>query len=439
MQWTPRSIMCGIVFFLTLTFLSICYAGYDAVTFPESDKPGELIYRAEWRIWIPDGVKTLRGVIVHQHGCGLGSCDSGRTAVDDLHWQSLAKKHDCALIGVSYRQDGPCEAWCHPQNGSARSFLAALDHFGKKNGHPELNVVPWAMWGHSGGGHWCGSMVQLYPERIVGAWLRSGHPDCVGNTFEKLPLSDAAKATPIILNLGLLEKKGTNKQFNGIWSRAIPYVLTMRKAGAMLGVLVDPKTSHECGNSRYPAIRFLDICLTQRLPEKAGTAVLRPMPQGLVKNTECLMKMNLDEFTEHGLWYPSADFFLCCRQYSKTATIDDTTPPPPPSSLSFDHKTKILKWEANADPESGLASFRILRNGVEIARIPEKPNNRFGLSLFQGLSYSDTPVPPVAKMEYCDTSAPDGLPSPQYRVSTVNTVGLESDGITFPILKTESR
>jgi len=35
-----------------------------------SDRKGELPYAVNYTIWIPPGVKTLRGVVVHQHGCG---------------------------------------------------------------------------------------------------------------------------------------------------------------------------------------------------------------------------------------------------------------------------------------------------------------------------------------------------------------------------------
>lgn len=31
----------------------------------------ELVYPFNYTIWIPKGVKTLRGVIVHQHACCL--------------------------------------------------------------------------------------------------------------------------------------------------------------------------------------------------------------------------------------------------------------------------------------------------------------------------------------------------------------------------------
>ncbi|MCA8989445.1 MAG: hypothetical protein KDA78_17475, partial [Planctomycetaceae bacterium] len=86
--------------------------------------PGELIFPVNYTVWIPPGVKSLRGVIVHQHGCGEGSCKSGLTGAFDLHWQALAKKHDCALLSPSYEQpqEADCQMWCDPRNGSSASF-----------------------------------------------------------------------------------------------------------------------------------------------------------------------------------------------------------------------------------------------------------------------------------------------------------------------------
>ena len=62
---------------------------------PAEPKAGELPYAVNYTIWIPPGVKTLRGVVVHQHGCGEGSCKSGLTGAFDLHWQALAATHGC--------------------------------------------------------------------------------------------------------------------------------------------------------------------------------------------------------------------------------------------------------------------------------------------------------------------------------------------------------
>ena len=151
---------------------------YYRVRYEASTQPGELVYPVNYTIWIPPGVKSLRGVIVHQHGCGEGSCKSGLTGAYDLHWQALAKKHDCALLAPSYEQPekADCQMWCDPRNGSDAAFQKCLVDLGAKSGHPELATVPWALWGHSGGGHWAGGMVLLHPERVAAAWLRSGVP-----------------------------------------------------------------------------------------------------------------------------------------------------------------------------------------------------------------------------------------------------------------------
>ena len=79
------------------------------------------------------GVKTLRGVVVHQHGCGEGSCKSGLTGAFDLHWQSLAKKHGCALLAPSYEQPekADCQMWCDPRNGSDEAFRKCLVDLGR--------------------------------------------------------------------------------------------------------------------------------------------------------------------------------------------------------------------------------------------------------------------------------------------------------------------
>src|SRR4051812_13780713 len=149
---------------------------YLEVAYPASTKEGELRLGVTYTLWIPDGVETLRGVIVHQHGCGVGACKGGETAAYDLHWQALAKKHDCALVGPSYRQGEKqdCRLWCDPRKGSADVFVTALKDLAKKSKHPEVESVAWCLWGHSGGAFWASLMQTLYPDRVVAVWLRSG-------------------------------------------------------------------------------------------------------------------------------------------------------------------------------------------------------------------------------------------------------------------------
>jgi hypothetical protein len=123
-------------------------APYYRVRYEGSVKAGELVYPVNYTMWVPPGVKEVRGVIVHQHGCGEGSCKSGLTGAFDLHWQALAKRHDCALLAPSYEQPdkAECQMWCDPRNGSGAAFERCLKDLGKASGHPELAKVPWELW-----------------------------------------------------------------------------------------------------------------------------------------------------------------------------------------------------------------------------------------------------------------------------------------------------
>lgn len=410
-------------------------APYYRVRYEESDKPGELIFPVQYTVWVPPGVKTLRGVVVHQHGCGEGSCKSGQTGAFDLHWQALAKKHDCALLAPSYEQPqkADCQMWCDPRNGSSRAFQKALSDLGKLSGHPELAKVSWALWGHSGGGHWAGGMTLLHPERVVAAWLRSGVPLLVTNpdrpTIKVHDLPMAALKVPVMCNPGTKEgvtvKDG---RFARVWPANEIFFNTMRGRGALIGVSVDPLSAHECGNQRYMAIPWLDACLTARLPKQVGDP-LKPMPTKgawlaplLGPKASPAAKFKGD--SSKAVWLPNRSVAHAWQRYIKDTEVPDKTPPPAPTGLQVDGSK--LTWKAEADLESGLAHFIIERDGKPIATVPENGKNRFGRPIFQGLQYSDTPTVPLMKMEFTDKTARPGKQH-RYRVIAVNTVGLKSE------------
>jgi hypothetical protein len=50
---------------------------YYRVRYEASTKQGELVYPVNYTIWIPPGVKTLRGVVVHQHAAAKGRANRG--------------------------------------------------------------------------------------------------------------------------------------------------------------------------------------------------------------------------------------------------------------------------------------------------------------------------------------------------------------------------
>lgn len=408
---------------------------YYRVRYAASDKPGELIFPVQYTVWIPEGTETLRGVIVHQHGCGEGSCKSGQTGAFDLHWQALAQAHGCALLSPSYEQPekADCQMWCDPRNGSDAAFQKALADLGAASGHPELATVPWALWGHSGGGHWCGGMVYLHPDRVAAAWLRSGVPLLQANpdrsAIKPYSIPDAALGVPVMCNPGTKEgvtvKEG---RFAGVWPANEAYFTAMRTKSALVGVAVDPLTAHECGNQRYLAIPWLDACLAARLPEKAGEP-LKPMPTGdvwLAKllSAEAKPASEFDGDPNQSVWLPNAAIAAAWSQYVTDSAVVDTTPPPAPSKPEV--KGNELTWTARADLQSGIERFLVERDGQIVASAPEEPKNPFGRPLFQGLQYSDTPTAPLVEMRYTDTTAEPGK-AHSYRIIAVNTAGMKSE------------
>jgi poly(3-hydroxybutyrate) depolymerase len=394
----------------------------------------KLAFPVNYTIWIPPGVKTLRGVIVHQHGCGEGSAKSGLTGAYDLHWQALAQKHESALLSPSYEQPekADCQLWCDPRNGSDAAFQRALVDLGKQSGHPELSRVPWALWGHSGGGHWAGGMTLLHPERIAAAWLRSGVPllkaDAERPLIKAHTLPDAALQVPVMCNLGTKEgvTDKTNR-FASVWPANEIFFNELRGKGGLIAVAVDPLTSHECGNQRYFAIPWLDAMLSARLPKASGDA-LKAMPTNkawlaVVTGTEALPAAKFAGDARKAVWLPNETVARLWMQYVKDTAVIDATPPPAPKNLRIQNNE--LTWEAEADLESGLASFIIERDGKFLANLPEQGKNQFGRPIFQNLLYSDTPVQPLVLMRFADTKAEAGRRH-TYRVIALNTAGLKS-------------
>ena len=427
---------------------------YVRLDYPPSTSSNQLLVAVTYELWIPDGVKTLRGIIVHQHGAGTTASIEGSTAAHDLHWQALAKKWDCALWGSSYHvqnekidtSPGASELWFDPRNGSEKTFLRALGEFASKAGHPEIDKVPWALWGHSGGGIWADVMAALHPDRVAAVWMRSGsslmflsHPE-----FTDHEVPDAVYRIPMMTNPGVKEKpkqpppdpdtRTKAEKMKGPWLGNIATFKAYRAHGGLIGFAPDPLTGHECGDSRYLAIPFLDACLAMRLPDKGSKdQTLKPMDTSKawlapLFGDEAKPAADFKGNPAEAVWLPNEAVAKAWMEYVKTGATSDTTPPPAPFDVHVSAKgeqgTEIV-WSAEADFESGIGGFVVLRDGQELAKVPEKPVGKFGRALFQSMTYHDTPSQPLPQMRYVDTSAKEGEKH-GYSIVSVNSVGLKS-------------
>jgi hypothetical protein len=416
---------------------AIAAGRYLEISYSPSTREGELQLGVTYTLWVPDGVAKIRGVIVHQHGCGAGACKGGATAAYDLHWQALAKKWDCALLGPSYQQDDKqnCRLWCDPRNGSDKAFRKALGELAVKAKHPELETVPWCLWGHSGGGFWATVMQTMHPERIVAIWLRSGTAFATWEKGEikKPDIPDAAYAVPVMCNPGTKEKG--DKRFDGAWTGTLAMFKAYRSKGAPIGFAPDPRTAHECGDSRYLAIPFFDACLAMRLPVKdSKDQKLKPVdPKAAWLATLLTDKPepagSYAGKAEEAVWLPNQKVAKAWAEYVKTGAVSDTTAPPPAFQVKAvvrEDKSVEITWDAEADFESGIKAFIIQRDGKDLIQVPEKPVGKFGQPLFQAMSYHDTPEKPLPEMRFVDRSAKPGVRH-EYWVIVVNGAGLKSE------------
>jgi pimeloyl-ACP methyl ester carboxylesterase len=382
--------------------------------------PDDLFAKAAFRIWIPEGVEQLRGIIVHQHGCGR----NGMLMPWDHHWRALARKWDCALMGTHFLQADSCASWHNPLNGSERAFYTALDKFAEQSSHPELKTVPWALWGHSGGAFWVSHMLQLQPERIIAVMARSGgHHVSNPESFK----------VPVLFNYG----HGERPRLNGL-----TYYPDGREQNAPWLIAPDPVTGHECGNSRLLAIPFFDVCFGLRLPAEEQKALRRvDMEDSWLGDPGSFEITKLAGFQGEPLtmvWLPDGNFARIWQEYVKTGWVTDSTPPGAPYKLSYEFigkRTLQILWEAEADLESGIKQFYLYRNGKQIKKYVGF-NDDYVKKNFQYGNYGDEPGPEVlyenvdkwipTKMEFVDYRLhPDSTYT--YRIRMENWSGLQSE------------
>src|ERR1700746_2111865 len=409
---------------------------YLRLVYPPSTTKGELELGVIYTLWLPDDIKTLRGVIGHHTGASIPAAQSGATSAYDLHWQALAKKWSCVLLGPSYRvlndaidlTPGGAELWFDPRQGSEHVFLRALEEFATKSGHAEIATVPWCLWGHSGGGIWANVMSILHPDRVLAAFLRSGTAMMFRSRTEFIQ----PEVPPAVYEIPTMVNFGVGERGNRPWDGSIATFQEYRAQGAPICFAPDPRTGHFCGDSRYLAIPFFDACLQMRLTE--WNKILRPVdPSSAWLATPFGdTAMPAAEFKgdpNKAAWLPNEGIAKIWMEYVRTGTVSDAGAPPAPvnvrANANANHANEIT-WKAEADIVSGLGGFIVVRDGRGIAKLPTQPPEVvYGRLLFQGLSYHDTPVAPIPRMKHVDMSANPGAKH-VYTVIALSSAGVPS-------------
>jgi len=131
---------------LALTIATVCSA-QTTQNFDVSIPSGRNFDRADFRLWMPQGLDKARAVAVLL----TGSNGDGRPQVDDPVWQSFATRNGLALLGVRLT-DKPhdqsfIEEYVNVSQGSGQALLDAIDTLAKQSQHAELSTASLLFWG----------------------------------------------------------------------------------------------------------------------------------------------------------------------------------------------------------------------------------------------------------------------------------------------------
>jgi hypothetical protein len=411
---------------------------------------------ADYRIWIPKGAKTVRGVIVKQHGCGGdATTEMGLAYANDLQWQALAIKHQLAILGTKYLKvgdssDDPCDSWAVIDRGSENAFLKALYEFGQKSQHPELDKLPWVLWGSSGGADWAVQISQKYPDRTIALVAQRGGGAYISLTEpNKLLTSDinpSVLGMPALYALGGAESVGTI-YFDEGFDLPRKVFSRFRKAGALWAIAVEADIGHDSTDTRLIAIPYLDSILTDRL--EINSTKLRQLDEakGWLSNPTTHEIAPINQYKGDPLqaaWLPDRETAYKWQAYVSAPNLWDklrysfcsskklsillgaphlstscypdrvspTRKPDPPNNVRATRISTtevVLTWDFTPDLENGLPKFRIYRNNSLVATL--QGQERDG---------GDLPIYPHIVLEFRDKAAKE---NDIYTISAFNSLG----------------
>ena len=192
-------------------------------------------------VWIPDGVKTVRGGICNPFSKG-----------DDVskHWQAACRHWQFAYVQVDFDA---------VKKEEFTLLATGLTDLAKQTKHPELEHLPLCFTGMSRGGGMSMQLTELMPERTIA---------CAPVCLEVGPASDATRRVPVMTVFG--EKDGSQMKL------LLDKLPAERKLGARFGIAVQWNRKHEFALANNLSFVFFDDVITRRLPKQP--AADKPVP-----------------------------------------------------------------------------------------------------------------------------------------------------------------
>lgn len=197
------------------------------------------------KVWVPAGVKVVRGAV-----CNPFSKDEGV----GKHWQAACRHWHFAYVQVDFDA---------VKKEEFTLLEKGMNDLAKTSGHPELARVPICFTGMSRGGGMSMNLTEMMPARTLAAV-----PVCL----EVGPATEASRKVPVMTVFG--EKDGAQME------KLTAKLPGERKEEARWGIAVQWNRKHEFGQANNLSFVFLDDVIARRLPREGAELAVIPPEEG---------------------------------------------------------------------------------------------------------------------------------------------------------------
>jgi hypothetical protein len=196
------------------------------------------------RLNIPDGIDTVRGILIYGNGGG----DDSSSKATDPEFVAFAESYDFAVLGT-----GGWSNFSMPNDSELLFFEDMLAEFAEVTGHPELIDAPWLPMGFSNGGQMSYGFNAKRPWKVIAFITAKG---AYYNTI--------APRTESLLTPGMLVAGEIDSQMSRDNIRKIYEINRLR--GALWAWVEEQNKAHDEGDSRQLVLTFFAECLRLRYP-----------------------------------------------------------------------------------------------------------------------------------------------------------------------------
>ncbi|HEY3397616.1 MAG TPA: hypothetical protein VGM19_08160 [Armatimonadota bacterium] len=207
------------------------------------------------RVTIPEGLATVRGLLVVSNWSGGDSRDLYREA----WYREFLFLHDFAFVGTQGFTS-------HVE--SFQVMQHALAQIAQDSGHPELVNVPYVTTGFSAGGGFASRLLVEAPERVIACV-----PCGARLNFTRDPFTPARLGTPAVIISGELE--------TGFPAVVEPVLAEARPLGGLFGWMTVQGAGHARVGQEVLAMPLLDAAVRLRYPAdgdvRQGPVTLLPL------------------------------------------------------------------------------------------------------------------------------------------------------------------